>query len=71
MVIIVKTLIESTEVRTGVVKSYYQINSYENRPKWHGFLMIRLAETVNRLEVEHANVQHRTLNIDDAWLYRF
>ena len=33
--------------------------SYETTPKWHGFLMIKLAETVNRL-----NVEHRTLNVE-------
>ena len=32
---------------------------YETTPKWHGFLMIKLAETVNRL-----NVEHRTLNVE-------
>ena len=45
--------------------------SCETTPKWHGFLMNKLAETVNRLEHRTSNVQHRTLNIDDATLYRF
>jgi len=45
--------------------------SYETTLKWHGFLMNKLAETVNRLEHRTSNVQHRTLNIDDATLYRF
>jgi len=44
---------------------------YETTPKWHGFLMNKLADTVNRLEHRTSNVQHRTLNIDDAMLYRF
>jgi hypothetical protein len=54
---------------------------YETTPKWHSFLMnklaafqasgsarmrLRLAGTVNRL-----NVEHRTSNIDDATLYLF
>jgi len=60
-------LMDCSDIGSKVHRSPFRIEElksflkrlYETTPKWHGFLMIKLAETVNRL-----NVEHRTLNVE-------
>ena len=53
-------ILEVTDgVRCQEVAELNTETSYETTPKWHGFLINKLAETVNRL-----NVEHRTSNIE-------
>ena len=58
------------DLSPGAVFSFYQMGAHDSR---FGIYLYETSRDRNREQIERrtSNVQHRTLNIDDATPYRF